>query len=46
MDTEKQDVYTVSVRATASMNRRNPVLKWKYDGIGQAASQAQKPSGS
>ena len=36
----------VSVRATASMNRRNPVLKWKYDGIGKAASQAQKPSGS
>ena len=38
--------WNVSVRATASMNRRNPVLKWKYDGIGKAASQAQKPSGS
>ena len=38
--------FTVSVRATASLQRPFSVLKWNHAGIGKAASQAQEPCGS
>ena len=37
---------SVSVRATASVQRPPRVLKWNHVGIGKAASQAQEPGGS